>query len=227
MTIERMQPEAMIFDMDGTLFRTETLLLPAYHAAFEQLKQEGLYSGETPPEELILGALGMLLEHIWERVMPDSSAEARLRIDELLLQYQMDGLVQGNGVLYEGVGETLKELKARGIRLFVASNGLEDYVKQVTYAKDLGPLFEGLYSAGEYKTRSKVDLVNILLKKYNISSAWMVGDRSSDVEAGLQNGLTVVGCDYAGFGKESELEGSHIVIRSFSEILDHLPKAVR
>ncbi|UUZ93287.1 hypothetical protein LJK87_00265 [Paenibacillus sp. P25] len=29
----------------------------------------------------------------------------------------------------------------------------------------------------------------------------MVGDRSSDVEAGRANGLFVVGCDYAGFRK--------------------------
>jgi phosphoglycolate phosphatase len=224
MTSKHTLPEAMIFDMDGTLFRTETLLLPAYHAAFDQLKQEGLYRGETPPEELILGALGMLLEHIWDRVMPESSPEARRRVDELLLQYQMDGLLQGDGVLYEGVEETLRELHNRGIRLFVASNGLEDYVKQVAYAKGLGPLFEGLYSAGEYKTKSKIDLVSLLMNKHNISSAWMVGDRSSDVEAGLQNGLTVVGCDYAGFGKESELEGSHIVIRSFAELLEHLPE---
>jgi phosphoglycolate phosphatase-like HAD superfamily hydrolase len=219
------QPEAMLFDLDGTLFRTETLLLPAYHASFDQLRREGLYSGETPPEERILGALGMLLEHIWERVMPETGLEARQRMDVLLLQYQLEGLQQGSGILYEGVEATLKELHARGIRLFVASNGLENYVKNVIEARGLGLVFEGLYSAGEYQTRSKVDLVRLLLEKYNIKSAWMVGDRSSDVEAGLKNGLTVVGCDYAGFGKDDELKGSHIRIQSFPELLDYLPKS--
>ncbi|SEB89892.1 HAD-IA family hydrolase [Paenibacillus sp. GP183] len=218
------KPEAMLFDLDGTLFRTETLLLPAYHASFDQLRREGLYSGETPPEERILGALGMLLEHIWERVMPETSLEAHQRMDVLLLQNQLEGLLQGSGILYEGVEATLKELHARGIRLFVASNGLEDYVKKVIEARGLGSVFEGLYSAGEFQTKSKVDLVRLLLDKYNIKSAWMVGDRSSDVEAGLKNGLTVVGCDYAGFGKDDELEGSHMRIQSFPELLDYLPK---
>ncbi|WP_270880127.1 HAD family hydrolase [Paenibacillus aestuarii] len=216
------QPEAMLFDLDGTLFKTETLLLPAYHATFDKLREMGLYTGETPPEERILGALGMLLEHIWERVMPEATLEARRQADLLLLQYQMVGLQQGQGVLYEGVAETLQALHAKGIRLFVASNGLEDYVKHVVQAKGLGELFEGLYSAGQYRTRSKVDLVRLLLDTHHVRSAWMVGDRSSDVEAGLANGLTVAACDYAGFREQGELEGAHIRIRHFADLLDHL-----
>ncbi len=62
------KPQAMMFDMDGTLFETETVLLPAYHRTFEQLRSEGLYEGETPSESIILGSLGMLLEDIWARV---------------------------------------------------------------------------------------------------------------------------------------------------------------
>jgi phosphoglycolate phosphatase len=224
MPVMREIPEAMLFDLDGTLFRTETLLLPAYHATFDQLRLEGLYHGATPPEERILGALGMLLEHIWEKVMPGASSETRQRADILLLQHQMDRLHRGSGVLYDGVEATLRELRARGIRLFVASNGLEAYVKQVIEARGLSSLFEGLYSAGEFQTKSKVDLVKLLLEEHKIQSAWMVGDRSSDVEAGLKNGLTVVGCDYAGFRSDGELEGSHIQIRSFPELMEYLPK---
>jgi phosphoglycolate phosphatase len=222
MNDKKTQPEAMLFDLDGTLFRTETLLLPAYHATFGQLKKEGLYIGETPPEERILGALGMLLELIWQRVMPGASLETRLRADELLLQYQIEGLSRGTGELYEGVEQTLRALHAKGIRLFVASNGLEDYVKGVTQAMGISSLFEGQYSAGEYQTRSKVDLVKLLLAEHGIQSAWMVGDRSSDVEAGLSNGLTVVGCDYAGFRDKGELSGSHMRIEAFSELLSFL-----
>jgi phosphoglycolate phosphatase-like HAD superfamily hydrolase len=192
------------------------------HATFGQLKKEGLYIGETPPEERILGALGMLLELIWQRVMPEASLETRLRADELLLQYQIEGLSRGTGELYEGVEQTLRALHAKGIRLFVASNGLEDYVKGVTQAMGISSLFEGQYSAGEYQTRSKVDLVKLLLAEHGIQSAWMVGDRSSDVEAGLSNGLTVVGCDYAGFRDKGELSGSHMRIEAFSELLSFL-----
>lgn len=218
--MKRVRPEAMLFDLDGTLFQTETLLLPAYEAAFEQMNREGIYTKGTPPKERILSSLGMLLEHIWQRVLPDAGERVHRRADELLLLHQVEGLKRGEGAMYDGVEETLRALHAKGVKLFVASNGLEAYVKEVIRYKGLAPLFTGLYSAGEYETRSKVDLVKLLLEQHGIGSAWMVGDRSSDVEAGHKNGLPVVGCNYARFGKESELEGADMVITEFGQLID-------
>jgi phosphoglycolate phosphatase len=217
------EPEAMIFDLDGTLFETETLLIPAYHAVFDQMRSEGIYEGETPPEERILGSLGMLLEEIWKRVMPEADPSVHRRADTLLLIHQMERLKTGTGRLYVDVAGTLAALKERGIRLFIASNGLKDYVRLVPEHMGIASLFEHMYSAGEHETRSKVDLVRLLLDTHGIRSAWMVGDRSSDVEAGLKNGLTVIGCDYAGFGQEGELAGAHAVIKHFSQ----LPELIR
>ena len=217
----RQWPEAMIFDLDGTLFQSETILLPAYHQTFDQLRKEGLFLEETPDEKLILGCLGMLLRDIWTHVMPTTATlAAKQRADQLLIHYQLEWLQKGSGVLYPEVESTLTQLHKQGIRLFVASNGLESYVKQVIAYQGLAHLFEGLYSAGEFQTESKVDLVKLLLEKYSLTSAWMVGDRSSDVEAGKGNGLYVVGCDYAGFGKKNELAGSDVIITAFSAILE-------
>ncbi|MNO24260.1 Phosphoglycolate phosphatase [compost metagenome] len=219
------KPEAMIFDMDGTLFKTETLLLPVYHRVFDSLHEEGLYSGETPPEELILGCLGMLLEDIWKKVIPGYPEEVHLRANDLLLEYELIGLKEYVTELYPQVQFTLEELSKRGVRLFVASNGLEHYVKEIAKAHHIFPLFEGLYSAGEHQTASKVDLVKLLLDNHQVSSAWMVGDRSSDVEAGNKNGQTVIGCAYAGFGQGAELQGSDVLITRFDELLELYDKA--
>jgi phosphoglycolate phosphatase len=215
-------PEAMIFDMDGTLFQTETLLIHVHDRLFQQLREEGLYINETPPVERLLGCLGMLLEDIWRKVMPDGSEAAHRRADELMLLYELEGLAESQGTLYPYVEETLQRLKERGIKLFVASNGLEPYVKGVAEHKGISGLFDGLYSAGEFGTATKVDLVGRLLRDHNIKSAWMVGDRSSDVEAGKANGLTVIGCSYAGFGRDLELDGSDELISDFREILSLL-----
>jgi len=213
------KPEAMIFDMDGTLFKTETLLIPAYHQLFDRLREEKLYEGDTPPDELMLSCLGMLLEDIWKKVIPDCNEAVHRRADELLLELELSGLKENTSELYPEVKETLEALKARGIRLFVASNGLEHYVKGVAEAHGITSLFEGIYSAGEYMTPSKVDLVRLLLDNHGVTSAWMVGDRSSDVEAGKKNGQTVVGCAYAEFGDSAELDGSDVLIRSFGELI--------
>ncbi|WP_438447537.1 HAD family hydrolase [Gorillibacterium sp. sgz5001074] len=214
------RPEAMIFDMDGTLFQTETLLVPAYHATFDRMKEEGSYTGETPPERIIMGCLGMLLDQIWRKVLPEADDRVRNRADELFMHYELEYLDRGFGDLYPGVEATLTTLKERGVRLFVASNGLEGYVKGVAERKGILRLFEDLYSAGEYATSTKVDLVRMLLSRYGIGSAWMVGDRSSDVEAGHRNGLTVIGCDYAGFGAGEELAQADVRITRFQELLE-------
>lgn len=214
------KPQAMIFDMDGTLFETDTLLVHVHERIFETLRQEGLYMQQTPPVEKLLACLGMLLEDIWRKVMPDATEAAQRRADELMLQYELEGLAAGEGELYPQVAETLRTLKERGYRLFVASNGLEQYVKEVARYKGIAPLFDGLYSAGEYGTASKVQLVARLMADHGVTSAWMVGDRSSDVEAGKGNGLQVVGCAYAVYGRKEELQGADRLISDFRQLLE-------
>ncbi|MBW7460114.1 HAD hydrolase-like protein, partial [Paenibacillus sepulcri] len=197
-----MKPQALIFDMDGTLFETDTLLLGVHERIFQTLREEGLFHEPTPPVERLLGCLGMLLEDIWKSVMPGSSEAARKRADVLLLQYEVEGLEAGEGSLYPHVETTLRQLRANGYKLFVASNGLERYVREIVRLKSLTELFDGLYSAGEYQTSTKVDLVARLMEDHGLDYAWMIGDRSSDVEAGRGNGLGVVGCAYAVYGRQ-------------------------
>lgn len=212
------KPQAIIFDMDGTLFKTETLLIPAHDRVFTRLRGEGFYNGETPSPEIMLSSLGMLLDEIWMRVIPEATDAARDRANELLIEEELAGLALPGTELYPDVMETLQKLRNQGVKLFVASNGLEPYVKGVSDAHQLTSLFDGLYSAGGYDTSTKVDLVRILLEEHGIESAWMVGDRSSDVEAGKENGLKVIGCAYAGFGQDDELDGSDVLIQHFNEI---------
>lgn len=216
------RPDAVIFDMDGTLFETDKLLIPVHGRVFGTLRDEGLYMEEAPPAERLLGCLGMLLDDIWREIMPGSSEAARSRADELLLQYELEGLAMGEGALYPHVEETLRLLKENGAKLFVASNGLEHYVKGVAEHKGIATLFDGIYSAGEYETASKVDLVARLLQDHQLGpqhTVWMVGDRSSDVEAGRGNGLATIGCAYARYGRASELADADVRISDFRELL--------
>lgn len=213
------KPEAIIFDMDGTLFQTESLLLPAYHKMFDILREEGLYSGPTPPEERILSGLGQLLSEIWKNVLPDVDEAVHRRASEILMKLEIEGLEAGISTLYPGVEGTLRKLKERGVRLFVCSNGLEDYIHSIVTVHRLQDVFKGLYSAGGQGISTKVQLLRLLLDHFGIGKTWMVGDRSSDVQAGKENGQTVIGCGYAGFGRDEELKGSDVIISSFDELI--------
>ena len=210
---------ALIFDLDGTLFQAETLFLPAFQMLFDELHATGRYCDGMPSADVLLGGLGYPFTVIWQRVLPNATDEVRNFANSRMVEIQKLLLAQGIGSLYDGVHETLATLCSRGHRLFVASNGMEAYVKSVIAAMNLAPLFEALYSAGEYCTESKVDLVLMLLQHHHVTSAVMIGDRASDVEAGIENDLPVVGCDYSDFGKTSELDGSTYRIRSVRELL--------
>lgn len=215
-------PDAMIFDVDGTLFKTESVLDEAYEQSFQEVKNQGLYTGPVPPVQQFHACLGMLLDDIWNKILPEASKAARDFLNERLVVLQVENLKRGKGQLFPHVKETLEILHTKGIRLFVASNGLEDYVKGVVKYTGLDSVIEKSYSAGEYETPSKVDLVRLILEEQKLQNPWMVGDRYSDVEAGVKNGLYVVGCGYSSFKDHHEIEDANVIISNFDEILQLL-----
>ncbi|KZE43856.1 haloacid dehalogenase [Brevibacillus parabrevis] len=215
-------PFAIFFDMDGTLLQTEKLSTPAFVRTFERLREKGLWQGETPSEEELVNVLGMTIEQVWKKLLPGASEETVRAADTFLLENEIALLKEKVTDLYPGVRLTLEQLHAQGIPLFVASNGQEEYIEAICQEYGLKPLLTDLYSAGRFRTRSKNDLVAKLLSDYDITRAYMVGDRHSDVEAGIANGLFTVGCDF-GFAKPGELDGADIIITDFPQLLDHLP----
>ncbi|MCC8433696.1 HAD hydrolase-like protein [Brevibacillus sp. M2.1A] len=215
-------PFAILFDMDGTLLQTEKLSTPAFIRTFDQLRQKGLWQGETPDESELINVLGMTIEQIWDKLLPGASEEAIHSADAFLLDNEIQLLKERVTELYPDVKSTLEKLHEKGFALFVASNGQEEYIDAICQEYELKPLMTDLYSAGRFRTHSKNDLVAKLLSDYKIGQAIMVGDRHSDVEAGKTNGLFTIGCDF-GFAKPGELDGADIIITSFSQLLNHLP----
>ncbi|MGA9172490.1 MAG: HAD family hydrolase [Thermoactinomyces sp.] len=215
--------KALIFDLDGTLLQSEKVGLPAFLETFRVLRKEGLFKGEMPTEEKIQSVFGMTHEEIWQTLLPDAVEEIRKKADQMMLEFELQLLRESRGEFYPGVKETLHTLNKRGYPLFIASNGVGPYVRGALESGDLTSLFTGIYTAGECKTKSKVDLVSLLKEKHQVTEGFMVGDRSSDIEAGKRNGLLTVGCRYSGFpqfGSQDELAGADYLISSFAEILD-------
>lgn len=209
--------KAVLFDMDGTMLKTENIAIPAFQMTFAELRKRGLYSGETPSEEKFLKQLGNTLEAIWETILPNTDWETRLLADRIMLESELEIIRSGGLTFFPGVEDTLRLLKKKGYDLFVASNGLENYISAIVEHSGFGELFTDLYSAGRFQTKTKVDLVAKLLRDYPVTTGCMVGDRKSDVEAGIKNNLPTIGCLF-GYGGQKELEGATYIIESFSEL---------
>ncbi|WP_017437492.1 HAD-IA family hydrolase [Saccharococcus caldoxylosilyticus] len=209
-------PFAVIFDMDGTLFQTETVLVPALHKTFDRLRREGLWQGDTPVEEY-LRILGVPVLEVWRRLMPEAREAVRGRAAAWFLDDIIDEIEQGNGRLYPDVLPTLAALADQGIPLFVASNGRSRYLDAIRIAFQLERYFIDFYSLDRFSLPSKSALVKQLLNDYEIERAVMVGDRRSDIEAAKDNGLWTIGCRF-GFANDEELHETDVIIHQFSEI---------
>lgn len=219
-------PCAVIFDMDGTLFRTEEVAIPAFKKTFQQLKKEGLFEGEVPSDNKLTSVFGMTLKEIWDELLPGCADDVKEKADQIMLREEMKALKEGKASLYPEVKETLSKLKERGVSLFVASNGLEEYIKAVCDHFQITDWFEDLYSAGRFQTDSKVQLVAKLLADYSIEKGAMVGDRDSDIEAGKENDLFTVGCAF-GFSKKGELANADVIVDRFSDVFSVVEQHLR
>jgi len=215
-----MNKRPIAFDLDGTLFQVHLMAVPAYIKVFTQLVEMGII--ETMPSEATFkGVFGMTGKEIWEYLLPQAPEETRTMVAEWVIREEESS---GNlGKLFPGARETLEKLHSLGHPLFVASNGTETYVKWACRNFGLAPFLTGIYSAGEYNTETKVQLLGHAIREHNLSPGYMVGDRSSDIAAGLGNGFTTVGCAY-GYGNREELEEAHYIIDDIREILDIIRK---
>lgn len=208
---------AIVFDLDGTLFHTETVAIPAFRSTFDRLHREGLTKLPLPPDDILNLSYGYTWDVIWERLLPGHDREIQFMASRYMDFYELEVIKKGLGKLYPGVASTLALLARQGYSLGVASNGTQGYVDAVMEACDIRRHFQVAAAASSYNTTDKADLVRIVLDQLGSSHGFMVGDRSSDVEAGRRNGLITVGCVY-GYGPAHELAQCDVRIAHFSEL---------
>jgi phosphoglycolate phosphatase-like HAD superfamily hydrolase len=207
----------IMFDLDGTLFQAHILSLPAYKGAFTSLFQRGLVVKE-PTDQEITGIYGMTDAEIWQKLLPGASEELRQEASRLYFQLELERMEEGAGEIYPRALETLAQLAERGHPLYVVSNGGEMYVKEVCIGFGLSRHLKGIYSAGEFATRSKDQLLTRAIQDHNLPRGLMVGDRCSDIAAGKANGFVTVGCTY-GYSHRQELADADYLIDSIEEIV--------
>lgn len=214
--------KAIIFDLDGTLYQTEKVAVPAFRLTFEELQQKSLLHRNMPSNEEFESVFGMTGAEFWPRLLPKVPRSVHEEADRRLLFWEIQEINRGNVECYPFVKDTLRSLQRKGYVLFIASNGLKPYVEAVLQAAELDQFFLDIYTASEYQTASKVDLVRICMEKYNINMGYMVGDRRSDVNAGKENNLISIACCYKGFpsfATKDELLNADTIIDSFDKLL--------
>jgi adenosylhomocysteine nucleosidase len=215
---------SLIFDMDGTLFQTDKILELALDDTFNHLRSLHQWNAATPIEQY-RDIMGVPLPKVWELLLPSHSVEVREQMDAYFLERLIENIKSGKGALYPHVEEVFSYLKEKNCSIFIASNGLKEYLKAIVTYYHLDQWVTETCSIEQINSLNKSDLVQSILQKYDISHAAVVGDRLSDIMAAKDNGLVSVGCNFD-FAQEEELSQADIVIDDLIELQEIVPKLI-
>jgi phosphoglycolate phosphatase len=207
---------SLIFDMDGTLFQTDKILELSLDDTFNHLRSLDKWDTVTPIDKY-REIMGVPLPKVWEVLLPNHSNEVRQQTDAYFLEKLVENIRSGKGALYPNVMKVFNYLKENNCSIYIASNGLTEYLKAIVSYYSLDHWVTETFSIQQIQTLDKGDLVKKIIKKYDIKKAAVVGDRLSDINAAKDNGLFAIGCNFE-FANEDELSQADLVIDDLIEL---------
>ena len=203
----------LIFDLDGTLNRTEATFVPTMRAAY---RQHGIpYIGD----EAVLNMVGETFPDFLEWLATQGFPADADTLAREISSYEYESIA-ASGELYPQVEETLRTLKSQGYLLAICTNGDIEYTSAVLGRFDLMSLFDGIKTHGDAQ-QTKTEMIAELLEQFRPEQAFMIGDRYHDFVAGKANGCTVVATTY-GFAADGEADEVDVLLERFAD----LPKIV-
>ena len=195
-----MRFESLIFDIDGTLWDSRSLVAEGYNL---QLRDEGLERFCTDPETL-KSLFGKVMTDIADALFPTLPPERRYPLMERCMARENRYLHENPcQVGYPGIRETLAEL-SRNHRLFIVSNSQRGYPEVCMEKLGIRELICGHLCFGDTQAPKGVT-IQMLMQRHGIRSACYIGDTQGDLEAARFAGIPFVWARY-GFGTPEEWE---------------------
>ena len=209
--MEKDKTRCLVFDLDGTLSDTLPDIVSSLNLTREEFELPKLFPN-TVKTMLDLGLSDFLQQSLKGAEITAEEAE------EAFLEHYRETL-NIQGVLYEGVFQGLRELKAAGWRLALLSNKPEDLCKFILFDSGIGDYFD-LIIGGSSEYPLKPDpspLFGIMeLLGAEKENTWMIGDSVTDLETARRAGVNTGFVTY-GYGTPGE-ERPKQIFNSFDEV---------
>jgi phosphoglycolate phosphatase len=184
------QFDLIVFDWDGTLFDSTTLIARCIQAACADL------GTRVPTDEQASYVIGMGLVEALAHAAPDVPRE---RYQELGDRYRHHYFAkQHEIVLFDGTLAMLRALKARNHWLGVATGksrrGLDEALRSV----QLAPLFDATRTADETAAKPDPRMLLELMGEFGVAPqrTLMIGDTTHDLQLAANAGTASIGVGY-------------------------------
>lgn len=208
---EKMKAEAIIFDLDGTLWNAVDGILQTWNqivANHPECRKEPIFF-----EELRV-CLGLPMTEIAERLFPETTQEEKQMLLDECCELENAYLSVHGGILYPKLEETLLALK-KAYKLFVVSNCQKGYIESFIKAHRLEKCFDDIQCWGD-NFLPKGENNKLIMKRNHVTRAVYVGDTAGDEESARAAGIPFVFASY-GFG---EAKAPDYVLAEFDKLLE-------
>ena len=141
-----------------------------------------------------------------------------------LEHYEVNSCVET--FLYEGVQDTLEILKGRGFSMAIVTNKPHKFIAPILSSLGIEEYFDLLIGADSLKEKkpSPEPLLHVVEQlSCTLQESLMVGDSKNDIIAAKNAEIDSVAVSYGyNYGQDISLYNPTIIIKRFSDILEHL-----
>lgn len=191
--------KCVIFDLDGTLTRSEEGIWNCVKYAAEKL-------GFPEPDAATLRKfIGPPLTYSFREYMGMDEAMAEKATETYRERYNVVGLFENR--VFPGIRRLMRTLRQEGWYIGIATGKPQKTSERVVAHFGLDKFVEKICGPDGDHRPDKIDLIkNALPEGWNAETddIWMIGDRRFDVEGAIGAGVKSIGVGY-GYGTEEEL----------------------
>ncbi len=193
---------AVLFDLDGTLTDPYDGITRTFVHALERL-------GVNPPDDTTLRSwIGPPLHDSFRAYLGDEELAMR-GVCAYRERYRAIGMYENR--VYPGIPELLRDLRAGGCRLFLATSKLHSVAEAILDHFGLTDYFDASFGASpDASLSAKADIIAAALARMRPDereSCVMVGDTVYDVAGARANGIPCIAVTY-GYGAREALEAA-------------------
>ncbi|MGN0292766.1 MAG: HAD family hydrolase [Lachnospiraceae bacterium] len=198
-----MKYQVVLFDLDGTVTDSGPGIMNSVQYAL------GRFGISNPDRAVLRRFVGPPLNDSFERFYGFTPEEAGKAVQYYREYYSAGGIFEN--AVYDGMEDTLRQLKAAGCRVYLATSKPQVFSEQILEHFGLTSCFDGI--VGSFLDGTRVDKAEVVAEALrqagitpeNRSSAVMVGDREYDIIGAHSHGIDAVGVLF-GYGSREELE---------------------